>query len=329
LTGFPGWFNITPMANGTRERLRLLYEALPTTGSASSAELAAASSLAPGELAAAVEELRGLGARVVGDERRGYRRELPPRLDADAVANLVEGRVGKVVHVYGSVTSTMAKARELVDEAGSHGVVVLAEEQTAGRGRYGRDWSSPRRLGLYLSSILEKQYLPPRITLLPLLTGVAVVDAVASVAGLTPKLEWPNDLVWEGAKLGGVLIESHGDAAVAVVGVGVNVFQCPFDLPGKVLYPVTSLVMAGARNVDRNALAAAVVNELGRWLERWLSAGPEPVLAAWRERNVTLGRRIRVAGTGLAGTASDLTDDGALVIEDDAGRRNVIYSADA
>jgi len=329
LTGFPNWFNITPMANGTRERLRLLYEALPTKDGASSAELAAASSLPPGELAAAVEELRGLGARVVGDERRGYRRGLPPRLDADAVANLVEGRLGKVVHVYDSITSTMAKARELVAEAGSHGVVVLAEEQTAGRGRYGRSWSSPRRLGLYLSSILEKQHLPRGITLLPLLTGVAVVDAVASVAGLTPKLEWPNDLVWEGAKLGGVLIESHGDAAAAVVGIGVNVFQCPFDLPGKVLYPVTSLVMAGARDVDRNALAAAVLNELGRWLERWLDAGPEPVLAAWRERNVTLGRRIRVAGTGLAGTALDLTDDGALVIEDDAGRRNVIYSADA
>ncbi|NIT37387.1 MAG: biotin--[acetyl-CoA-carboxylase] ligase [candidate division Zixibacteria bacterium] len=317
------------MANGKRERLGLLYKALPTNGSASSAELAAASSLAPRELAAAVDELRALGARVAGDERRGYSRELPPQLDADAVANLVEGRLGKVVRVYDSVTSTMAKARELVAEAGSHGVVVLAEEQTAGRGRYGRNWSSPRRLGLYLSSILEKQYLPRGITLLPLLTGVALVDAVASAAALTPKLEWPNDLVWQGAKFGGILIESHGDPAVVVVGVGVNVFQCPFDLPGRVLYPVTSLVMASARDVDRNALAAAVLNELGRWLERWLSAGPEPVLAAWRERNVTLGRRVRIAGTGLAGTALDLTDDGALIIEDDAGRQNVIYSADA
>jgi BirA family biotin operon repressor/biotin-[acetyl-CoA-carboxylase] ligase len=329
LTGFPSWFNITPMADGTRERLRLLYEALPTKDGASSAELAAAASLAAAELAAAVEELRGLGARVVGDERRGYRRELPPRLDAEAVANLVEGRLGKVVHVYDSVTSTMAKAREFAAEAGSHGVAILAEEQTAGRGRYGRNWSSPRRLGLYLSSILEKQYLPRAITLLPLLAGVAVTDAVASVAGLTPKLEWPNDLVWEGAKFGGILIESRGDAAAVIVGVGVNVFQSPFDLPNKVLYPVTSLAVAGARDVDRNALGAAILSELGRWLERWLEAGPKPVLAAWRERNVTLGRRIRIAGTGLAGTALDLTGDGALIIEDDVGRRNVIYSADA
>jgi biotin-(acetyl-CoA carboxylase) ligase len=86
--------------------------------------------------------------------------------------------------------------------------------------------------------------------------------------------------------------------------------------------------MAGATNTDRNALAAALLNALDRWLERWLEAGPSAVIAAWRERNVTLGRRIRIAGTGVAGTAADLTDDGALVVEDDAGGRRVIYSAD-
>ncbi len=76
-------------------------------------------------------------------------------------------------------------------------------------------------------------------------------------------------------------------------------------------------------------MAAEVLNALDRWLERWLEDGAEPVVAAWRERNVTLGRRIRIAGTGVAGVAVDLTEEGALVVEDNAGQRRVFYSADA
>jgi BirA family biotin operon repressor/biotin-[acetyl-CoA-carboxylase] ligase len=164
---------------------------------------------------------------------------------------------------------------------------------------------------------------------LPLTAGVAAADAVSAVAGLAVELKWPNDVIREGAKLGGILAGSYGEPDVVVLGVGLNVYQCPYDLPPRAAYPTTSLLMAGAANKDRNELAAAVLNALDRWLEYWLEAGPGPVLDAWRERNVTLGRRIRIAGTGVAGTAVDLTEEGALVLEDDAGVRRVVYSADA
>jgi len=313
----------------THDKLRLLYDILPTAAPAPAAELAVASSLEAGDVAAAVEALRASGAMVAGDARSGYRRELPPPLDAGAISARVEGRVGSTLFVFDAVTSTMAKARELAGEGGTHGVAAMAEEQIAGRGRYGRGWASPRRLGLYASIILEKEQLPPAFTLLPLTAGVAVADAITTVAGLAVELKWPNDLVWEGAKLAGILAESYGEQGVVVLGIGLNVFQCPYDFPPRVLYPATSLVMAGAANTDRNALAVALLNALDRWFVRWLEAGPSGVVEAWRERNVTLGRRIRIAGTGVAGTAVDLTEDGALVVEDGAGGRRVIYSADA
>jgi BirA family biotin operon repressor/biotin-[acetyl-CoA-carboxylase] ligase len=311
------------------DRLRLIYDNLPTSAPVSVAELAVVSSLQPEEVPPAIDALRAKGAWVVGDPSDGYRRQLPPPLDPGAISALVEGRVGAALFLHDAIVSTMVKARELAAEDGCHGAAVLAEEQVAGRGRYGRGWSSPRRLGLYISVILEKRYLTPRFSLLPLMAGVAVADAIATEAGVAAEMKWPNDLLWKGAKLGGILGETFDEPAAVVLGVGVNVFQCPFDFPNRVLYPATSLAQAGAEHVDRNALAAEMLNSLDRWLVRWLEHGAEPVVAAWRERNVTLGRRVRIAGTGVAGVAVDLTEDGALVVEDNTGQRRVFYSADA
>jgi BirA family biotin operon repressor/biotin-[acetyl-CoA-carboxylase] ligase len=316
------------VATERAERLRALYENLPTESPVSARALASASAFAPAELPAAVEALRAEGARVIGDERAGYRRELPPPLDGTVIACLAAGAGARGVYVYEAVASTMSKARELAFSGSPHGTAALAEEQTAGRGRYGRGWVSPRRLGLYMSVVLEKARLPREYALLTLAAGVAVADAVKAVAAVAPALKWPNDLVWQGAKLGGLLAESYVDPEVLIVGVGVNVYQCPYDFPPRVLNPVTSLALAGARDVDRNALAAGILSSLDRWLERWREAGPKPVLASWRGRNVTLGHRIRIAGTGVAGVAVDLADDGALVVEDEAGCRRVLYAAD-
>lgn len=308
--------------------LGVIYDIVPTDGTISASELAAASSLEPAEVTAAVASLEAEGARIVGDESTGYRRELPPPLDAEAVTGLVKGRIGGTVFTFQTVVSTMSKAREIAFGGVPHGAAVMAEEQTAGRGRFGRGWASARRLGLYMSVVLEKNALPRQYALLSLVAGVAAADALAAAVDVSPALKWPNDVVWKGSKLGGILAESFNEPDVLILGVGINVFQCPYDFPSRVLYPVTSLTMAGAKDVDRNALAAAVLNSLDRWLERWFSAGPEPVLAAWRDRNVTLGHRVRIAGTVLVGVAVDLTDEGALVVLDDAGQRRVLYSSD-
>jgi BirA family biotin operon repressor/biotin-[acetyl-CoA-carboxylase] ligase len=316
------------MATERAKMLGVIYDSLPIAGVISVSELAAISSLEPAEAVATVEALKAEGARIVGDESNGYYRDLPPPLDSGAIAALTKGRIGSTIFTFDTVVSTMSKAREIAFGGASHGTAVLAEEQTAGRGRYGRGWASARRLGLYLSVVLEKEYLPSKYALLSLVAGVAAAEAISAVANLVPTLKWPNDIVMRGSKLGGILAESFTEPDVLILGVGVNVFQCPYDFPSRVLYPVTSLAMAGAEDVDRNALVAKVLNSLDLWLERWLADGPEPILSAWRDRNVTLGHRVRIAGTALAGVAVDVTEDGALVVKDGSGKRRVLYSAD-
>ncbi len=309
-------------------QLRRLYDTLPAGGSATAEKLAAATGLPRKEIAAAVAALRAAGALVAGDGFPGYGRRVPPPLDEEAVAAAVTGEMGHDVRVFGAVATTMATARALLNAGAGHGVAVLAEAQAAGRGRRGRRWASPPGLGIYLSVILETARLPDNFSVLPLLAGVAAADAIAAEAAVAVGLKWPNDLMWDDEKLGGIIVESSGEAGAVVVGVGVNVFHCPFDFPAGLRYPATSLAMAGARSLERNALAAAILNQLGGWLSRWLSAGTGAVIRAWRDRTITLGRRVHIAGTEISGVALDVTDDGALVIEDGAGQRHNITAAD-
>ncbi|MGD8719290.1 MAG: biotin--[acetyl-CoA-carboxylase] ligase [Candidatus Zixiibacteriota bacterium] len=316
------------MMSSEPDKLRALCAALPGGRKASIGELARAAGLASHEVAAAVAELRAAGVSVIGDEADGYERELPPPLDARAVQDLVRGDLGRQVSAFNIVSSTMERARELAKVGAGHGAVFLAEGQKAGRGRRGREWHSPARLGLYMSFVLDRRRLPETLTLLPLVAGVAAVNAVREVTALAPRLKWPNDVFLAGAKLGGILAESPAGASPLILGIGVNVYQCRYDFPAGMPYQAVSLVGAGARLPDRNGLAAVIINELDARLCRWGDAGPEEVLAAWRERNVTLGHRVLIPEAELAGTAVNVAADGALIVEDHTGRTHNLYSAD-
>ncbi|UCH78176.1 MAG: biotin--[acetyl-CoA-carboxylase] ligase [Candidatus Coatesbacteria bacterium] len=313
---------------GDQEKLARLYRALPRGGRRAAAQLAAAAALLPAELEAALEGLRAAGAAVEGDAAQGFGLSLPPPLEREALTALVTTGVGRNFFLRETVATTMAAAEAAAAVGAPHGTAVLAEGQTAGRGRRGRSWASPSRLGLYLSVVLERRRAPPEITVLPLLAGVAVAEAIAAETAVAVGVKWPNDLLAGGAKVGGILAEAHRDPGVVIVGIGVNCWHCLFDFPPDLPYLATSLAMAGAASLDRTALAAAILNDLGRWLERWAEEGVETVLAAWRERNVTLGRRVRVADTGVVGLAAEVADDGALVVVEDDGREYRIQAGD-
>jgi BirA family biotin operon repressor/biotin-[acetyl-CoA-carboxylase] ligase len=312
---------------GDQEKLARLYRALPRGGRRSTAELAAAAALSPAELEAALERLRAAGAAVDGDAAQGFGLALPPPLSRETLAALVATDVGRNFFLRETATTTMAEAKAAAAVGAPHGTAVLAEGQTAGRGRRGRSWASPPRLGLYLSVVLEQRRVPQEITVLPLLAGVAVAEAIAAEAEVAVGLKWPNDLLHGGAKVGGILAEAHGDPAVVIVGVGVNCWHCRFDFPQDLPYRATSLAAAGAASLDRTELAAAVLNGLGRWLARWAEEDAAAVVEAWRERNVTLGRRVRVVDPEVVGLAADVAADGALVVED-GGRRHSVYTGD-
>jgi BirA family biotin operon repressor/biotin-[acetyl-CoA-carboxylase] ligase len=199
--------------------------------------------------------------------------------------------------------STNTRARELAGAGAPHGTVVTAAEQTAGRGRQGRTWSAPAGRALLCSVIVRD---PPR--LLPLVAGVAV----AEVAGPMAQLKWPNDVLVEGRKVAGILVEGRPQEHWAVVGVGLNVALRDVDFPDELRERATSLGLGpGAIEPTLRTLLAA--------LDRWLAAAPEEVLDAVRARDALRGHEIRWAGG--QGMADGIDDDGRLLVLTEAGPR--------
>ncbi|MET7833578.1 biotin--[acetyl-CoA-carboxylase] ligase [Micromonospora sediminicola] len=217
------------------------------------------------------------------------------------------------------------------------GLVVVAERQTAGRGRRGRVWQSPPRAGIAASVLLrpgeavaERGWAPVPATgygWLPLLAGVALVEAVRRLAEVDARLKWPNDLLVDGAKCAGVLAEAvPGDAAqppAIVVGVGLNVTLRADELPENPTgLPATSLRLAGATATDRDPLVRALLRALADWYERWRDAGGDAVASGLREAYLggcaTVGRQVRVLlpdGREVHGTATGVDPDGQLLVD--------------
>jgi BirA family biotin operon repressor/biotin-[acetyl-CoA-carboxylase] ligase len=204
-----------------------------------------------------------------------------------------------VIHSFDSVSSTQRVARDLLESGRARvGHIVVADQQTAGRGRLGRVWASPPG-GLYATFIV------PSDRLLALRAGVAAARALEAI-GVAVRLKWPNDLVVSERKLGGILIEA--DADVARVGVGINLASRP---PGE----ATSLLDLGART-DRDALVRAIHDELAR------EESEAVILDSYRTRSATLGRRVRVdagAGRTLDGRAVGIDALGRLLVETQDG----------
>jgi BirA family biotin operon repressor/biotin-[acetyl-CoA-carboxylase] ligase len=203
------------------------------------------------------------------------------------------------------------------------GHVLVAEEQTAGRGRLGRSWSSVPGASLTYSVLLRPAPVPPgRRGWLPLLAGIAAASAVRAVAGVEAALKWPNDVLVGDRKLAGILAEQSPDGSAVVIGTGVNVATPADALPVSASgLPATSLLAEGAA-VSREALLLAILGELERWYLAF-RADPDPdragALDAYRALSATLGRAVRVdlpAGRVLTGTASGIDADGRLLVQE-------------
>lgn len=231
-----------------------------------------------------------------------------------------------VVETTGSTNADLL-ARQAAGED-IDGAVLIAEHQSAGRGRLGRSWSAPARSAITLSVGVDAGGLAPSAWgWVPLLTGVAVADAVHATTGIQPGLKWPNDIQVGDAKLGGILAEVAAPAPVIVVGLGLNVTLTAGEAPDP---RATSLLMLGSTMLDRTALLGSVLAELSSRIDRWRSlGGTDPGLVAdYRARSVTLGTRVRALLPGdreIIGVATDLDDLGQLHI--DTGAQTVAVSA--
>src|SRR4051812_38076163 len=247
--------------------------------------------------------------------------ERPPlRVESLTRALVRPGSLWREIHVMDSAPSTNAIAAAAA--SAEQGLVVVAEHQTAGRGRLDRSWVSPPRAGLTFSVVLRPNVADAQWSWLPLLVGVAAAEAIEDMSGVTTGLKWPNDIVVDGSKLGGMLVERHGPAAV--VGVGVNVTTTAAELSG---LEATSLLLAEAAVTDRESLLRAILRALADRYLRWCRDGSaEAVRAAYLERCVTVGAHVAVAlpgGAEIRGTATGIDEAGHLVVGTADGAHSV------
>jgi len=250
----------------------------------------------------------------------------------------VPGGLWQRLDVRAETGSTNADAAEAAGRGEPEGLVVVAEQQTAGRGRRDRQWVSPPRAGLTLSVLLRpgeavNGWPPaprPAYGWLGLLAGVALLEAVQQRAEVAATLKWPNDLLVGDAKCAGILAEVIGDAVV--LGIGLNVSTRADELPPATTgLPATSLLVAGAKHADRDPLLRALLRGLARWYAGWRETGGDAelcgLLGAYRRGCSTIGRDVRVhlpTGEVLAGVATTVDADGQLVIRTaDGGERRV------
>ncbi|HWG26413.1 biotin--[acetyl-CoA-carboxylase] ligase [Actinospica sp.] len=262
-----------------------------------------------------------------------------PPLDERSLqrALMTPGGFVSAVRVLPSVESTNTALIGAAQDGAPHASVVVAEEQTAGKGRLGRTWTAPARSGLFVSILVRPELPPAAWTWLPLLAGISARDAVARACRLEIGLKWPNDLVVAAGeladrKLGGILCETVPGEAAVVVGIGVNVSLRQHELP---VPQACSLALAGAESTDRDPLLRALLRSFGDWYTRWSEAGGDADAAGLREAYlracVTLGREVRAELPGertVTGRASGVDRAGALLVTTADQRETAIGAGD-
>lgn len=230
-----------------------------------------------------------------------------------------------VLELYGVAPSTNDIARELAEAGAPEGTAVLADHQTAGRGRGGRPWLTPPGRALLLSIVLRPavpagEDATPGV--LPLLVGLAVARAIGRVARIRAGIKWPNDVVLPGGgKVAGILCEAAlGGSArgYVVAGIGINVAQTAADFPPELRGRATSLLIATGREVSRAALAGRVIAEVLRLAAHGARPLDDALLADLRRRDVLRGHAVTVDGR-RAGTAQGIAADGSLLVRDGHG----------
>lgn len=280
-----------------------------------------------------IEAIREDGAEVMATSRLGYRLADP---DDVLLAGAVQPNtqiIGSSYEYLGEIDSTNSEAKRRIRSGCQDGLVILAENQTAGRGRMGRKWLSLPGKGLYFSVVLFPVHLSiEQAVLLVPLTAVGVCRALEEF-GIKIDLKWPNDLLYEGRKLGGILLEISGEAdrvRYAILGIGINVNLTKEDVPPELADVITSLAMIKGKRVGRRLLLEQMLTSLDDHYGRFTRGGPKTFIDEYRSLCWTLGRSIRFEWQGkiLGGFAQEVEADGALRVRLENGDTLLLRSGD-
>jgi BirA family biotin operon repressor/biotin-[acetyl-CoA-carboxylase] ligase len=257
---------------------------------------------------------------------------LPPdqRLDIDLVRSLLATtEFGQILHYFVQTTSTMDDARRLADEGAPHGTVVVADEQTAGRGTKGRIWVSPPGQSIHATLIVRPSI--EELKRLSIVSPVATTDAVRETTPLQPTIKWPNDIQMEHRKMGGILIEadwSEGQPSYALIGIGLNVNFDPAPWATQIDRPATSLMIELGERQQREPVFAALLNAFE---QRYHQAGTTALHQTWISRLNTLDKEVTVTlatGEAIEGRAVNVDEAGALIVKTPDGRQRAFIAGE-
>ncbi|HWG58762.1 MAG TPA: biotin--[acetyl-CoA-carboxylase] ligase [Candidatus Acidoferrales bacterium] len=282
-----------------------------------------------------VERLREAGVRVKGHARMGYHVERWPDVLAPQLLRrrLYGTPFGRRIHHFFKIDSTNTAAMALGEVGEPHGTVVLAEEQTAGRGRAGRSWIAEKSAGIQCSVLLRPRLAPAQAPLLTLVAGLAARDAAADVLDAAPDIRWPNDVLVGGKKLCGILTEMRAEPDkihYAVVGIGMNVNQA--KMPAALQAIATSLRMETGKSHSRAELLIRILRQFDAYYDQFLTEGSAPILRRFAEvSSYFQGKRVRITANGetFTGITAGLDPSGVLRVARTDGRGiEAVHSGD-
>lgn len=277
-----------------------------------------------------VQLLRERGYLIEAVTSRGYHLcESPDVLLPAEVAAAPPAVIGRDVVFLESTDSTNARAHELGEAGAAEGTVVIADRQTAGKGRLGRQWASPPGVNLYVSVLLRPPIPPTSASQLTFLSAVAVARAIEETGAPQPRVKWPNDILLSGRKVAGLLSELNAETErihYVILGIGVNLNMRADQFPADLRYPATSLVLEQGVPVARAAFARALFRHLDDLYRSYLADGFGPVLGAWETFFDLRGREVEVdlQPNRLRGTVLGLDRDGALLLQTAGGTERVL-----
>lgn len=272
-----------------------------------------------------IKELKEEGYIIEASSKKGYM--LSAIVDILNECEISQGLsteiIGRKIYYFRSIDSTNKYAKDMASEGCLDGTVVVADTQTAGRGRLGRVWSSAEKKGIWMSVVLRPTIPPEEVQLITLGASVAVVSAIYTALGLQAGIKWPNDIILDGKKVCGILIEMSCEmeqVGFIVVGIGINVNHVLEDFPEGIRNTATSLKLQvngdPKDTINRSNIIKKILEELERIYENIKSGSSKDIIDKWKKYSVTIGKQVRVTAKGMEyiGTATNITDDGKLVL---------------
>lgn len=282
-----------------------------------------------------IQSLKSSGYEIESIPKKGYiLHKAPDLLSPEEIVTRLETKwIGHHIHYIKSTASSNEVGKRLAEQGCADGMVIVAEEQTSGKGRLSRGWFSPMGCGVWCSVILRPPFLPQEASKCTLLAAVAVIKAINKYKGVNARIKWPNDVLLEGKKMVGILTEmsaEFGRINYIVIGTGINTNVPAALVPEELKELAISVADVAEEPVERVQILADYLKNMEELYETVITQGFGPVFDEWRKYSNTIGQAVRVIAPDKTyfGTAVDIDEDGLLIVKKEDGTLEKVIAGD-